>query len=159
MCYYCDYSISTLILLLFCNLINATYYLEQFTHVYSLHNVFTCLNNEISYKDSIKKPSLLRIIVFFPPQANKSPRKTATRHPVEQSFRNGRVRHIFCKRTRRPQVTNSLVYIEVINFCGSQPCSPSRGQRYYGLIELEPRTSVRKLFKILHGFSFRAHQC
>ena len=51
----------------------------------------------------------------------------------------------FAKEPHRPQVTNSPVYIEVINFCESQPCSPSREQRYYGLIELEPRTSVRKL--------------
>ena len=54
----------------------------------------------------------------------------------------------FAKETHRPQVTNSPMYIEVINFCGSQPCSSSRGQRCYGIIELKPRTSVRKLFYI-----------
>ena len=58
------------------------------------------------------------------------------------------------KNSHRPQVANSPAYIEVINFCGSQPCSPSREQRYYGLIELKPRTPVRKFFKILHWRSW-----
>ena len=53
------------------------------------------------------------------------------------------------KNPHRPQVANSPLYLEVINFCGSQPCSASREQRYYGLIQLKPRTSIRKLFKIL----------
>ena len=48
------------------------------------------------------KPSLLRIIVFIPPQSSKSLRKTATRHFIERSFRNQRVSHIFCKRTPPP---------------------------------------------------------
>ena len=65
----------------------------------------------------------------------------------------------FAKKPHRPQVTNSLVYIEVIKFCGSQPCSPSREQRFYGLIELEPRTSVRKLFNILHKWEFYRILC
>ena len=55
----------------------------------------------------------------------------------------------FAKEPHRPQVTNSFVYNEVINFCGSQPCSPSREHWYYGFIELEHRTFVRKLIKIL----------
>ena len=53
-CYFCDYSISTLILLLFCSLTNATYYLKESKHIYSPLNVFTRLNSEISYKVSIK---------------------------------------------------------------------------------------------------------
>ena len=55
----------------------------------------------------------------------------------------------FATEPHRPHITNSLVYIEVITFCGSQPCSPSREQRYYGLIELEHRFFVRKLIKVL----------
>ena len=46
------------------------------------------------------------------------------------------------------------MYIEVINFCGSQPCSPSREPRYYGLIELKPRTPDRKLNNILQWTSW-----
>ena len=101
LCYLCDYSISTLILLLFCNLIDATYYLEVFKYISSVLNVFTRLNNETSHKDSIKI-FFVAIHCFFPPQSNKNPKKTATRHPVERSFRNRRVMLIFCKRTPPP---------------------------------------------------------
>ena len=55
----------------------------------------------------------------------------------------------FAKEFHRPHVTNSLLYIEVMNFCGSQQCSPSREQRYCGLIELENKTFVRKFTKSL----------
>ena len=102
------------------------------------------------------KPSLLRINVFLPTQSNKSLRKTATRHPVERSFRNRRVRHIFCKRT--PTALKSQIHpckLRLKDFCGSQRCSPSREQRYYGLIELKPRTPVRKLFKIVQTWWFK----
>ena len=48
----------------------------------------------------------------------------------------------FAKEPHRPDVTNSLVYIEVMNFYGSQPCYASRERQYYGLIELEYRAFV-----------------
>ena len=49
----------------------------------------------------------------------------------------------FAIERHRPHLTNSIVYSEVIKFCGSQPCSSSREQRYYGLIELEHSTAGR----------------
>ena len=46
------------------------YYLEVFKHIYSLLNVFTHLNK---FHTKIQlKPSLLRIIVFLPPQTSRS---------------------------------------------------------------------------------------
>ena len=39
------------------------------------------------------------------------------------------------------------MYIEVIKICGSQPCFPSREQRYYGLIELKPKNSRSEVFQ------------
>ena len=83
----------------------------------------------------------MRVFVFLPTQSNKSPGKTATRHLVERSFRNQRVRHIFCKRTPPPSSHKfTCVHWGYNFFCGSQPCSPSREQLYYGLIDwsLEP---------------------
>ena len=91
------------------------------------------------------------MIVFVPPQSSKSLRKTATRHLLSYRLEIKGLGIYFAKDPYRPQVSNSPVYIEVINFCGSQPCSPSREQRYYGLIELKPRTYVRRLFKILQA--------
>ena len=149
MCCYCDYSISTLSLLLFCNLINARYYLEDFTHIYPLHNVFTCLNNKISNKDSIKNllccESLFSFLFNQPRALEKQRRDNLLSDRLEIEG----LGIYFAKEPHHPQFTNSPMYIEVINFCGSQPCSTSRGQRYYGLIELGPRTSGRKIFKIL----------
>ena len=100
-CCYCDYSISTLILLIFCKVINVTYCLEVFKLIYSLLNVFARLKNEIPYKDSIKTFFVVNYC-FLPSSIKQETRKTTTRHSVEQSFRNRRVRHIFCKRTPPP---------------------------------------------------------
>ena len=86
-CYYCDSSISTLILLFFCKLGNVTYYFEVFKHFYLPLNVFTRLKNEISYKDSIKT-FFVANYCFLPSSIKQELRKTAKRHPVEQSFRN-----------------------------------------------------------------------
>ena len=84
-------------------------------------------------------------MVFIPPQSSKSLRKQQRHNLLSDRSEIKGLGIYFAKDRHHPQVTKSLVYIEVINFCGSQPCFPSRGQRYYGLIELEPRTSVRKL--------------
>ena len=100
-CSYCDYSISLLILILFCKLIKVTYYSEVFKHIYPLLNVFTRLKKEIFYEDSIKT-FFVANYCFLPSSIKQEPRKAARRHPVEQSFRNRRVRHIFCKRTSPP---------------------------------------------------------
>ena len=149
-CYYCDYSISTLILPLFCNLINITYYFEAFKPIYSLPNVFTHSNKEISYKGSIKNFLCCELLFFLPHQSNKSLRKKQQRDTLLSDCLEIKGLGIrFAKESHHPQVTNSPVYIEVINFCGSQPCFPSREQRYYGLIELKPRSPVRKFFKFL----------
>ena len=100
-CYYCDYSTSILILLLFCKVIDVTYYLEVLKHIYSLLNVFTRLKNEISYKDSIKTFCVANYC-FLPSSIKQESRKTATRHPAERSFRNRSAKHIFYKRTPPP---------------------------------------------------------
>ena len=115
--------------------------------------IFIPLKNEKSYKEVCWFPSieisLLRTITSFPPQSYKSPRKTATRRLIEQQFRNRRVRHILCERTPRPSRNEFTSIHWGYKFCGSQLCSPSREQRYYGLIELQRRTFVRKLVEIL----------
>ena len=87
---------------------------------------------------------MLRIFVFFPTQSNKSPRKTAFKHPIEQSIKNRSVRYIFCK--RNPTTLKSQLHLCTLGltfFCGSQPFSTSREQRYYGLIELKPRRLLK----------------
>ena len=151
MCYYCDYSVTTLIPLLFCNLINATYHLEEYTHIYSLHNVFACLNIETPCKNSIKNLLCCESLFSFLLNQTRALEKQLRDNLVSDRLESERLGIYFAKEPHRPQVTNSPVYIEVIKFCGSQPCSPSREQRYYGLIELKPKTPVKTLFKIQHG--------
>ena len=76
--------------------------------------------------------------------------KTAMRCPFEKLALNQRVGHMsFKRRAYCPQVTISFVYIEFVSFCGSQLCSPSREQRFYGLIKVESKTSVWRPIKIL----------
>ena len=89
----------------------------------------------------------MRIIVFLTPQSNKSLEKQQRDTLLSNRSEIEGLGIYFAKEPHRPQVTNSPVYIEVIIFCGSQPCFPSRKQRYYGLIELKPRTSRSKAFQ------------
>ena len=70
---------------------------EVFKPIYSLLNIFTSLKNKLSLEDTNK--TFFAANNCFPSHIiEQEPRKTATRHPVERSFRNQRVRHIFCKR-------------------------------------------------------------
>ena len=89
----------------------------------------------------------MRIIVFLTPQSNKSLEKQQRDTLLSNRLEIEWLGIHFAKEPHRPQVTNSPVYIEVINFCGSQPCFPSRKQRYHGLIELKPRTFHSKAFQ------------
>ena len=122
-------------------------YYNLFKLIYSIHNVFTrCI---INFPPKIQtKHSLLRITVFLHTSSSKSLEKQQRDTLLSDRLEIKGLGIYFAKDPHRPQVANSPAYIEVINFCGSQPCFPSREQRYYGLFELKPRTSVRKLFKI-----------
>ena len=62
----------------------------------------------------------------------------ATRHPSQLNDKNYRVRHILCRRTPPPPKLNlPLINFGVINILWISARPPSRGQWYYGLIELE----------------------
>ena len=115
-CYYCEFSISTLILLLFCNLINATYYLEEFNHIYSLLNVFTRLNNEISYKDSIKNLLCCELLFSFLLNQTRALEKQQRDTLLSDRLEIEGLGIYFAKEPHRPQVTNSPVYIEDYKF-------------------------------------------
>ena len=94
----------------------------------------------------------MRIIVFFSPQSNKSPTKTATRHTVERSFRNQRVRHIFCKRTP-PLSSHKFNCVHWgYKFLWISAVLPVSWVTVLRLVELKPRTPVRKFLKILQCF-------
>ena len=57
---------------------------------------------------------------------------------------------MLCKRIPPPSRNEFTCFHSGYNFCClSQSCFPSREQRYYGLIELEHKTFVWKLIKIL----------
>ena len=128
---------------------------EVFKPIYSLLNIFTSLKkNKLSLEDTKKKRSLGRIIVFLHTPSNKSLAKQQRDTLVSDCLEIKELGIYFAKEPHRPQAANSPAYLEVINFCGSQPCSPSREQRYYGLIELKPRTSIRKFFKNLQWRSW-----
>ena len=99
------------------------------------------------------KVSFLRIIVFFL-NPKRAPEKQKRDTLLSNSLEIEGLGIYFAKEPHRPHVTKSLLYIEVKNFCGSQPCSPSREQRYYGIIELEHKTFVRKPTKILQLWIF-----
>ena len=90
---------------------------------------------------------MLRFIVSFPLNQTRALEKQQRDTLLSDRLQIEELGIYFAKEPRRPQGTSSFVYIEVINFCGPQPCSPSREQRYYGLFELEPRTSVRNIFQ------------
>ena len=115
-CYYCEYSVSTHILLIFCKLKNVTYHLEVFEPIYSLLNVFTRLNNETSHKDSIK--NLLCCDLLFSFLLNQARAQEKQQRDTLLSDRS-EIKGLgiyFAREPYRPQVINSLVYIEVINF-------------------------------------------
>ena len=116
MCQYCDYSISTFFLLLFCNLINAAYYLEDFTHIYSLLNIFTRLNSEISYKDSIKNLLCCELLFSFFLNQTRALEKQQRETLLSDRLESDGLGIYFAKEPHRPQVTYLIVYIEVINF-------------------------------------------
>ena len=70
----------------------------------------------------------------------------ATRHPSQLTDRNYKVWHILCRRTPPPPKLNlPLINFGVINILWISARPPSRGQWYYGLIELEVT-----FLKILH---------
>ena len=123
-------------------------YSNLFKLIYSLHNVFTSWILNLPPKIRIKH-SLLRNIVFLHTPSSKSLEKQQRDTLLSDRLEIRELGIYFAKEPHRPQIADSHVYLEVINFCGSQPCSTSREQRYYGLIDLKPRTSVRNLFKIL----------
>ena len=127
-----------------CNILNAN---EEFKHDYSLLNVFTRVNNEIFQKDSIKILLCCELLFSFLLNQTRALENQQLDTLLSDRLELEGLNKYCAKEPHRPQVTNSPAYIEVINFCGSQPCSPSREQRYYGLIELEPRNSGRKLFQ------------
>ena len=117
------------------------------------------MNDEISYKDSSKNILCCELFFSFLLNQTRAPEKQQRVTLLSDRLKIEGLGIYFAKEPLRSQVTNSLVYIEVINFCGSQPCSPSCEQRYYGLIKLEPRTSVfsKLFFKILQLSLFSAH--
>ena len=102
---------------IFRNLIKATYYLEEFKHIFSLVNVFTLLNNEISFKDSIKT-------FFVSNYCFPSYSINQTRALEKQQRDTLLADHLeieglgiyFAEEPYRPQVTISPLYIEVLNF-------------------------------------------
>ena len=147
MCYYFENCTSTLILIIFCNLINVKDYFKAFKHIYSFLNVFIRLNNEISYKDSIKNLLCCELLFSFLLNQTRALEKQQRDTLLSNNLETEGLGIYFAKEPHRPEVTNSLVCIEALNFCVPQPCSPSREQRYYDLIELKPKISVRKLFQ------------
>ena len=149
-CYYCA---SPLMLILFHNLFTFSRALY-----YRLYIIFTWKIRIPTKKfpDFLQfKLSLLRTIVYLL-NLTRAPEKQQRDTLLSNSLEMEGLGIYFAKETHQPHVTNSVVYIEDINFCGSQPCSPSPGQRFYGLIEMEHRTSVWKLTKILQFSSIEA---
>ena len=62
----------------------------------------------------------------------------ATRHPSQLNGESHTVRHILRRRTPLPPELNlPLIDFGVINFLWMSARSPSREQRYYGLMKLE----------------------
>ena len=123
-------------------------YLNLFIHFWTYLPVWRKKNNFPS-KIPIE-PSSLRIIVFLHTPSNKSLEKQQRDTLLSDRLEIKGLGIYFAKESPPPSSRKfTSVPWGYKFFCGSQPCSPSREQRYYGLIELRPRISVRKLLKIL----------
>ena len=81
----------------------------------------------------------------------------ATRHPSQLNDKSFRVRHILCRRTPPPPKLNfPLINFGVINILWISARPPSRGQWYYGLIELE--VTFLKILHLRLGRTTKFHQ-